>query len=125
MRITDLAFTGALAALALLASAGAGEAGPGADAPQVFTLKGARLVETHDVFRNGELVGSDFTVGAYAGHAVFDPKGGASWTAGPCRFVLTPGEDRNGDDLGWVLAAHDLAGGPCPGVASGHYLPPK
>lgn len=95
------------------------------DKPQYFSLKGAKLVETHDVFKNGELVGTDFTVGKLTGHAVFDAKGGSTFTAGRCRWVITPAEDKQGYDYGWNLKATDLGGGPCAGVASGHYGPPK
>lgn len=103
-----------------LAIAGAAHA---ADAPQVFTLKGATLTEAHDVFRQGNLTETDFTIGKLTGHAVLDAKLGATYVAGPCRFVITPGEDKDGNDLGWIVTAHAVAGGPCPGVVNGQYKP--
>ena len=103
-----------------LANVGAANA---ADATQVFILKGATLTESHDVFRQGELAETNFTVGKITGHAVLDARGGATYVAGPCRFVIAPGEDKYGSDFGWIVTAHALAGGPCPGVTNGHYKP--
>jgi len=116
--LSVLCFTGLLA----LASASAARAD---DKPQYFSLKGARLVESHDVFRNGNLAETDFTVGKLTGHAVFDAMGGSTFTAGHCRWVITPAEDKYGYDAGWNLKATDLGGGPCAGVPSGHYGAPK
>ena len=119
-----LAILGAAVTLAAVTAAPTFATGAD-DKPQRFSLKGASLVESHDVFRNGELTETDFTVGRVTGHAVFDAKGGATYVAGGCRFVVTPGEDRQGYDWGWIVSAHALSGGPCPGVISGHYGPPK
>src|SRR5215470_16421976 len=103
-----------LACLSVIALAAA-TAARAADAPQVFFLKGARLTESHDVYRQGNLVETDFTVGKLTGHAVLQANGGATYDAGPCRFVIAPGEDKYGYDLGWIVTARARAGGPCPG----------
>ncbi len=99
-----------------------GVASNAADRALVFKFKGARLMQSHDVMVRGELTATDFTIGKFSGHAVFDSMVTAHFVSGHCRFTVSPGEDKYGIDSGWMVDAKDVSGGKCAGVANGHYV---